>query len=117
MNIQAHDSVFLSDMEKYQFDSVRRMTNLLREFDKAGIETALFEEYRSTPASRQAEPMSREYLKNMLQRDRTITRQVLEEIERETAAISVQRPGQVLFRKYRICRMGMRKTRQVPENR
>lgn len=85
MNIQAHDSVFLSDMEKYQFDSVRRMANLLREFDKAGIETALFEEYRSTPASRQAEPMSREYLKNMRQRDRTITRQVLEEIERETA--------------------------------
>ena len=83
--IQIHDYVFLSDMEKYQYDGVRRMAKLLREFDKAGIETELFEESRHTPAPWQTEPMSREYLKNMLQRDRTITRQVLEEIERETA--------------------------------
>lgn len=82
--IQAHDYVFLSDMEKYQFDGVRRMAKLLREFDKAGIETELFEEHRYAPASWQTEPMSREYLKNMLQRGREITRQVLEDIERET---------------------------------
>ena len=82
--IQAHDYVFLSDMEKYQFDGVRRMAKLLREFDKAGIETELFEEHRYAPASWQTGPMSREYLKNMLQRGREITRQVLEDIERET---------------------------------
>ena len=29
---------------KYQYDGVRRMAKLLREFDKAGIETELFEE-------------------------------------------------------------------------
>ena len=54
------------------------------EFDKAGIETELFEESRYTPNPWRAEPMSREYLKNILQRDREITRQVLEDIERET---------------------------------
>ena len=82
--IQANDYVFLSDMEKYQHDGVRRMAKLLREFDKAGIETELFEESRYTPNPWRAEPMSREYLKNILQRDREITRQVLEDIERET---------------------------------
>ena len=46
--IQARDYVFLSDMEKY--DGERRMAKLLREFDKAGIETELFEEHRYTPA-------------------------------------------------------------------
>ena len=48
-----------------------------------GIEE-LFEESRYTPNPWRAEPMSREYLKNILQRDREITRQVLEDIERET---------------------------------
>ena len=82
--IQAHDYIFLSDMEKYQFDGVRRMAKLLEKFDQAGIETELFEEHRYTPASWQTEPMSRENLKNMLQRGWEITRQVLEDIERET---------------------------------
>lgn len=82
--IQIHDYVFLSDMEKYQYDGVRRMAKLLREFDKAGIETELFEESRHTPAPWQTEPMSREYLKNILQRGREIARQTLEDIERET---------------------------------
>ena len=39
---QTHDYIFLSDMEKY--DGERRITKLLREFDKAGMETELFEE-------------------------------------------------------------------------
>ena len=82
--IQIHDYVFLSDMEKYQYEGVRRMAKLLREFDKAGIETELFEESRHTPAPWQTEPMSREYLKNILQRGREIARQTLEDIERET---------------------------------
>lgn len=82
--VQLHDYVFISDMEKYQYDGVRRMAKLLREFDKAGIETELFEESRDTPAPWQADPMSREYLKNILQRGRESTRQVLEDMERET---------------------------------
>ena len=57
--IQANDYVFLSDMEKYQHDGVRQMAKLLREFDKAGIETELFEESRYTPNPWRAEPMSR----------------------------------------------------------
>ena len=64
--IQARDYVFLSDMEKY--DGERRMAKLLREFDKAGIETELFEEHRYTPAPWQSEPMSREFFHNILQR-------------------------------------------------
>lgn len=82
--IQIHDYVFLSDMEKYQYDGVRRMAKLLREFDKAGIETELFEESRYTPAPWQTELMSREYLKNILQRGREIAQQTLEDVERET---------------------------------
>ena len=47
-------------------------------------ETELFEESRHTPAPWQTEPMSREYLKNILQRGREIARQTLEDVERET---------------------------------
>ena len=60
------------------------MAKLLREFDKEGIETELFEESRDAPAPWQVEPMSREYFKNILQRGREITQQVLEDIELET---------------------------------
>lgn len=81
--IQAHDYIFLSDMEKYQFDGVRRMAKLLQTFDQAGIETELFEEHRYALAPWQTRPMSRENLKNMLQRGWETTRQVLEDIERE----------------------------------
>lgn len=80
--VRSHDYIFLSDMEKYNGE--RRMAKLLREFDKAGMETELFEESRDTPAPWQVEPMSREYFKNILQRSRKITQQVLEDIERET---------------------------------
>lgn len=82
--IQAHDYVFLSDTEKDQYDGKRRMAKLLREFDKMGIETELFEESRDTPGFWQVKPVSREYFKNILQRGREITQQVLEDIERET---------------------------------
>lgn len=80
--VQSHDYIFLSDMEKYNGE--RRMAKLLREFDKAGMETELFEESRDTPAPWQVEPMSREYFKNILQRGREITQQVLEDMEYET---------------------------------
>lgn len=80
--VQAHDYIFLSDMEKY--DGERRMVKLLREFDKAGVETELFEESRYTPASWQTEPMSQEYFKSVLQRDCEIEKETLEDIEYET---------------------------------
>ena len=72
--VQAHDYIFLSDMEKY--DGERRMAKLLREFDKAGVETELFEESRYTPASWQTEPMSQEYFKSVLQRDCEIEKEI-----------------------------------------
>lgn len=114
--IQANDYVFLSDMEKYQHDGVRQMAKLLREFDKAGIETELFEESRYTPNPWRAEPMSREYLKNILQRDREITRQVLEDIEREQWVILVQMPRKTLIKKYLKFRNSTRMIPQVSEN-
>lgn len=80
--VQAHDYVFLSDTEKY--NGKHRMAELLREFDKAGIETELFEEQRYTPAPWQVESISREYFNNILHRNREIARQVLEDIELET---------------------------------
>lgn len=69
-------------MEKY--DGERRMAKLLREFDKAGVETELFEESRYTPAPWQTEPMSQEYFKSVLQRDCEIEKETLEDIEYET---------------------------------
>lgn len=81
--VQAHDYIFLIALEEH--NSTRSIAKLLREFDKAGIETELFEEHRHTSADPwQAELMSREYLNNMLQRNREISRQVLEDIELET---------------------------------
>ncbi len=59
------------------------MAKLLREFDKAGIETELFEEHRYTPAPWQSEPMSREFFHNILQRNREIERETMLDIERE----------------------------------
>ena len=79
--VQTHDYVFLSDMEKYNGE--RRMAKLLKEFDKAGIETELFEEHRYTPAPWQAELMSREIFQNILQRNRGIARDTMIDIERE----------------------------------
>ena len=84
IKVQTHDYVFLSDMDKDPYDGKHRMAKLLREFDKEGIETELFEESRDALAPWQAKPMSREYFKNILQRDRELTQQVLEDIERET---------------------------------
>ena len=81
--VQAHDYVFLIGLEEY--NSERSIAKLVQEFDKAGIETELFEEHRHTSADLwQIEPMSREYLKNILQRGREIYQQVLEDIEFET---------------------------------
>ena len=79
--IQAHDYVFLSDMEKYNGE--RRMAKLLREFDKAGIETELFEEHRYAPAPWKPELVSREYFNNILQRNRGIAKETMIDIERE----------------------------------
>lgn len=80
--VQAHDYIFLSDMEKYNGE--QRMAKLLREFDKANIEIELFQESRYTPTPWKTEPMSREYFKNVLQRGREIEKETLEDIERET---------------------------------
>ena len=80
--VQAHDYVLHSHMEEYNSDF--QVAKLMQEFDKAGIETELFEEYRYAPAPWQIEPMNRKYLKNMPQRYCEIRRQVLEDIERET---------------------------------
>lgn len=80
--IQAHDYVYLSDMLKQ--DGEREVVKMLQEFDKAGIETELFEENRDTPGPWKTSPLSRDVLYNMLQRSRDIQRQVLEDIERET---------------------------------
>lgn len=81
--IQAHDYVYLSDMLKR--DGERETVKMLREFDKAGIETELFEESRDTPGPWKTRPLDRDVLYNMLQRSRDIQQQVLEDIERETA--------------------------------
>lgn len=80
--VQAHDYVFHSHMEEYNSDF--QVAKLIQEFDKAGIETELLEEYRYALAPWQIEPMNRKYLKNMPQRYCEIRRQVLEDIERET---------------------------------
>ena len=80
--IQAHDYVYLSDMLRQ--DGEREAVKMLREFDKAGIETELFEESRDAPGSWNTRPLDRDVLYNMLQRSRGIQRQVLEDIERET---------------------------------
>lgn len=80
--IQAHDYVYLSDMLKQGGE--RETVKMLLEFDKAGIETELFEESRDTPGPWKTRPLGRDVLYNMLQRSRDIQRQVLEDIERET---------------------------------
>ena len=69
-------------MEKYNGE--RRIAKLLREFDKSGMETELFEESRYAPAPWQTKPMSQEYFKNALQGGCKIENQTLEDIERET---------------------------------
>ena len=79
--IQAHDYVYCSDM--LQRNGERAVMKMLREFDKAGIETELFEESRDTPGPWRTAPLSREVLHNMINRSRGIERQVLEDIERE----------------------------------
>ena len=60
-------------MEKYNGE--RRIAKLLREFDKSGMETELFEESRYAPAPWQTKP---------LQGGCKIENQTLEDIERET---------------------------------
>lgn len=45
--IQAHDYVYTSDL--LSRDGERLAANMLREFDRAGIETELFEESREAP--------------------------------------------------------------------
>lgn len=80
--IQAHDYVYCSDM--LQRNGERATMKMLREFDKAGIETELFEESRNTPGPWKTAPLSREILHNMINRSREIERQVLEDIELET---------------------------------
>jgi len=81
--VQAHDYIYLTDMEKYHQDGERRMAKLLWELDKAHIDTELFSEHRDTPALWQTEPMSREFFRNSIQQSREIDREVLLDMERE----------------------------------
>ena len=80
--IQAHDYVYTSDLLRR--DGERLAANMLREFDRAGIETELFEESREAPGPWNTRPLSREVLRNMLHRSRETYRQVLEDTELET---------------------------------
>ena len=82
--IQAHEYLYLTDMEKSLIEGERRLAKLLREFDRAGLETELFEEYRDVSSPWKAQPMSREFLRNSIGTSREIERQTLEDIERET---------------------------------
>ena len=81
--IQAHDYVYFSDL--LQHNKEREAIKMLWEFDQTGIEVELFEASRDTPGPWKTAPLSREVLYNMLHRSREIERQVLEDIERETA--------------------------------
>lgn len=80
--IQAHGYVYTSDLLRR--DGERLAANMLREFDRAGIETELFEESREAPGPWNTRPLSREVLRNMLHRSRETYRQVLEDTELET---------------------------------
>lgn len=80
--IQAHDYVYTSDL--LSRDGERLAANMLGEFDRAGIETELFEESREAPGPWNTRPLSREVLRNMLHRSRETYRQVLEDTELET---------------------------------
>lgn len=79
--IQAHDHVYSVDTKDH---GERAVMKVLREFDKAGIETELFEERRTAPEPWTTEPLSREVLHNMMGRATEIERQILEDIELET---------------------------------
>ena len=79
--IQTHDYVYLSDL--LSRGGERSALKVLREFDRAGIETELFEESRNAPGSWDTRPLSREVLQNMAGRSRDIYRQVLEDTELE----------------------------------
>ena len=81
--IQAHEYLYLTDMEKSLITGERHLAKLLKEFDRAGLETELFEEYRDAPGPWKAQPMSRELLRNSVGTSREIERQTLEDIERE----------------------------------
>lgn len=114
--IQANDYVFLSDMEKYQHDGVRQMAKLLREFDKAGIETELFEESRYTPNPWRAEPMSREYLKIYSREIGRLHDKCWKILSVKQWVILVQMPRKTLIKKYLKFRNSTRMIPQVSEN-
>ncbi len=75
-----HEAVYATDL---LHDGERQALKILRKFDKAGIETELFEETIDDSKPPQVAPLSREVLNNMFQRSREIHRQVLEDIELE----------------------------------
>lgn len=81
--IQSHDYIYRTDMEQYSLDGKRKMAKLLQAFDKARIETELFEEKRDTPGAWQSRPMSRELLYNTIQSSKEIHRQTLIDVEQE----------------------------------
>lgn len=75
-----HEAVYATNLHH---DGKRQALKILREFDKAGIETELFEETIDGSKPPQIAPLSREVLNNMFHRSQEIHRQVLEDIELE----------------------------------
>ncbi len=81
--VETNSYLYQTDMEQYSADGKRKLARLLKAFDKAGMETELFEEKRDTPGPWQAKPLSRELLQNSIQQSREIHRQTLIDVEQE----------------------------------
>lgn len=81
--VRAHEYVCRSDMEECH--DVFWMKQILQEFDEAGIDTELFEEYRYASAPWQSAPLSRKHLKDIYQRYCKLRQQVVEGAGSETS--------------------------------
>ncbi len=79
--IRDHEAVYAADL---LHNGEREALKILRELDKAGIETELFEETIDGSKPPRLAPLSRQVLNNMLHRSQEIHRQMLEDIELET---------------------------------
>ena len=83
--VQNQEYIYLTDQEKSWIDGDRKMAKFLKELERAGFEAELYRERRGPQSGWVTEPLSREVFYNGLQMDREIERQVLIDIERETA--------------------------------
>lgn len=80
--VQSGDYIYLSGNEKYLIDGRELILQLLREFQRAHIQTELFEEFKRTDGW-EARPMPKQFLYNSIRSSRVIARQVEEDIEKE----------------------------------